>query len=68
MKLRNRMLAIFAGIMPAAAFAQTDFTDLVAAVDFADAAEAVLGVAAALITLYVILKGVRVAIGYVKSG
>lgn len=45
-----------------------DYSALVAAVDFETVADGVLGVAAALITVYIVIKGVRLVMGFVRGG
>lgn len=45
-----------------------DIGDLAEMVDFGDVAPGIIGVAGALITLYVIIKGVRIVIGFVRGG
>lgn len=46
----------------------TDYSDLVDAVDFSTVATGVLGVAAALITVYITIKGVKLMMGFVRGG
>lgn len=67
--LMSRISALIAvGGLPFAAFAQTDYSDLVEAVDFATVSTGVLGVAAALITVYITIKGVKLMMGFVRGG
>lgn len=44
-----------------------DYSALLDAVDFDDIAPIVLGVGGALMTLYVVIKAVRIAIGFVRG-
>lgn len=46
----------------------TDYSELVDAVDFSTVATGVLGVAAALIVVYITIKGVKLMMGFVRGG
>lgn len=46
----------------------TDYSELVDAVDFGTVSTGVLGVAAALITVYITIKGVKLMMGFVRGG
>ena len=48
--------------------APATLADLAEAVDFSDVSPAVIGVAAALLTLFVIIKGIRIVLGFTKGG
>lgn len=69
MKERTAALsaALLATMMSTSAFAQEGIGDLADAISFDDVAPGVLGAAGALIGLYVIIKGVRIIIGFVRS-
>lgn len=74
MKIRNRFSALTAlavgSLVPALSFAGgggPDYSGLTDAVDFDDIAPIVLGVGAALMTLYVVIKAVKIAIGFVRG-
>lgn len=61
--------ALLAALAAPAAFAGgTDYSTLVAAVDFETVATGVLGVAAALIVVYITIKGVKLMMGFVRGG
>jgi len=46
----------------------TDYSELVEAVDFSTVSTGVLGVAAALIVVYITIKGVKLMMGFVRGG
>lgn len=74
MKLRSISNWLVAGAASLPLFALagggggTDYSDLVEAVDFATVSTGVLGVAAALITVYITIKGVKLMMGFVRGG
>lgn len=70
-KRQANKLAAMAGsvvVSGSAMAAGPDMTDLTAAVDFGTVTTAVLGVAAALITVYIAFKGAKLVIAAVKGG
>lgn len=70
MKERTAALsaALLATMMSGSAFAQeAGIGDLADAITFDDVAPGVIGAAGALIGLYVIIKGVRIIISFVRS-
>jgi hypothetical protein len=72
-KCRSGALGIAASLSSVAAFAQTaptgpDMSNLTSAVDFGTVTTALLGVAAALIVVYIAWKGAKIILTAVKSG
>lgn len=69
---KSRALALVGlSAVGSAAFAGgegTDYSTLVDAVDFSTVATGVLGVAAALIVVYITIKGVKLMMGFVRGG
>lgn len=62
------VLVVGALFSPGFVFAAgVDYSALVEAVDFETVAAGVLGVAAALITVYIVIKGVRLVMGFVRG-
>ncbi len=73
MKLMNQAKRYIAGgalvaSAPLALAAGPDLTDLTTAVDFGTVTTAVLGVAAALIVVYIAWKGAKMVLAAVKGG
>lgn len=71
-KLMNRvsLLALLMsglGAGSAALASGPDFSSLSSAIDFETVAPVILAAGAALVTLYVIIKGVRIVLGMVRS-
>lgn len=69
-RFRNRALALLAGSLPVAAFAGgggIDYSPISDAVDFGDMSTVVLAVAGGLAGIYVLIKGVRVALGFLRG-
>lgn len=66
--LQTKLAALSLALIPGFALAGTDYSDLVEAVDFATVSTGVLGVAAALITVYITIKGVKLMMGFVRGG
>lgn len=75
LNVKSRLVAVaalLAASVTPAAFAGggggTDYSELVDAVDFSTVATGVLGVAAALIVVYITIKGVKLMMGFVRGG
>lgn len=73
--LKNRAVVasavIVAGLVPALALAGgggVDYSELADAVDFGTIATGVMAVAAALVGVYVVIRGVKFMIGFVRGG
>lgn len=75
MKFRNKLAALYA-VVTASAVTNValaggggpDYSAITDAIDFEDVSALILPAAGALIGLYVLIKGVRIVIGFVKGG
>lgn len=65
----KKVAGVVVAVAPALSFAAgPDLTTLTAAVDFGTVTTAMLGVAAALIVVYIAWKGAKMVLGAVKGG
>lgn len=62
------MLAVGAAPAMASGGGGVDYSDLLEAIDFGTIATGVVGAGAALVAVYLAIKGVRLIIGFVKGG
>lgn len=64
--LLSGLLALVAA--PAAFAGGVDYSTLLSAIDFGDIATGVVGAGAALVAVYLAIKGVKIIVGFVRGG
>lgn len=64
--MKKIMLAVVSLVASASSFAATSFDGLTSAVSFTDAQTAVISVAGVLAGLYVVIKGARIVLGFIR--